>query len=375
MKKNYWRIMIGFIAIITISLAALSWNEPETSRKTIPTPKIVLRAIHKNNIIASVKNAVAQLEQATFNQMVPNKIIAKAFEESRFSKAENLYNGTTFWSMNFYARHAVFDEYLRKPFEDENEFYNALYAAYSGGEWYYRDADLPLEIDGPLNKARKLIMNKARNHLKKPTNLWSFYQAKKELIIGLINEKDLSQQNNLLNQLNITKSAFEIFESEEFQFAYKNYIEARKKWWKELIAEDTARKAYNEATNNLIKGIERDDEFYKQVTMRSWIISNGRRSKVTVAIPEDRKELYRIFEEKELEFDSADRTSMATCNRIDRARGGMDTLSPNIWSSLFAGRRFSEGGSELIKVYIQITDDLIKTLERIRAFETPTTLS
>jgi len=356
MKKNYWKIVVGFCLIIVTSLVSLGLNRCDTP-------------IGKMSIIKGVEDAVTQLQQIAFNQMISDEIIAKAitktFEEIRWAKGEC---GTTFWSTNHYARHAVFNKYLRKPFKSEDELYSALYAAYSGGEWYYKDAGLPLEIDKPLNRAREIIMSKARKHLKDPKNLWSFYQAKKTLVLNLIKNKPFKQQNEFLCQIKATKKALRIFDSNErFQKAYQKYIKAYDEWWQTELVEDTACTAYFTARDKLIKGLSKDNQFRDQVMGRStsyW--GDYSRSKVTTTIPKGRQELYKIFEKKELESDNADRASFAAYKVMSGVEKKMNILTPNLWASLFAGRRFNEGGAKLVETYIRIADNLIKTLTEIQ---------
>lgn len=353
MKKNYWKIAVGFCLIIATSLIFLGQGNGQTG---------------KMSIIKGVEDAVTQLQRIAFNQMISDEIITKAitktFEEIRWAKGEC---GITFWNTNYYARHAVFNKYLRKPFKSEDELYSALYAAYSGGEWYYKDAGLPLEINKPLNRAREIIMSKARNHLKDPENLWSFYQAKKTLALNLIKSKPLKQQNEFLCQIITTKKALEAFSNKEFQKAYQKYIKAHDEWRQTELAANIAYAAYCTVINELIEGLSKNNRFRNQVLVRSMTYwGDHNRSEVTATIPQDRQELYKIFEKKELENDNTDRVSFVAYKVMRNARGRMNTFTPNPWASLFAGRRFNEGGTKLVKTYIRIADNLMETLTGIQ---------
>lgn len=275
----------------SIALAACdnSGQAPKKPEQQLKAPEAITQpAPSQKSMLSGIQSVVKGLEAKTFAALVPDSVVRSSIQEI----LENRYLQNSFGG-NTVARHEVFENELCEPFGDK--CWDALYAAYSGGEWYFQNNGIPVEADEPLNKARKLIMDKARNYLKDPQNLLTFYQSKKTIIDEELRKfADTPEKIKQLEKwLKGAEEGIQAFDDPKFQKAYAEYL-AKEKEWSDNYPND-------------------DDPEMKRFTA------------------------YQDAEKK------------------------LGELTPDLYASLFAGRRTQEN-SEVVKTWEEIAGDVRKSV-------------
>lgn len=125
----------------------------------------------------------------TFGELVPDAVVKTAVEEWT-DRADSPADG----------RYAVFEKFVcphyldgrdlvQKNGDDGDPCWKLLYAAYSGGEWYFGH-DFPgrfsLVKQQEISGTRDVIMEIARKYLRDPARLRAFYEGKKAVALEAI---------------------------------------------------------------------------------------------------------------------------------------------------------------------------------------------
>lgn len=361
------KYLLIFAAIVCLCLVVLGIS----LFKSNPKGKKEEAISSDTDIITGISVAVVKLERMTFNELIPDHVVKQALHNFLYYNKGHSAKISSFRA-NTEARHVVFEDNLQAPFKDYKQYYGALYAAYSAGserrqKWYANDDGIPFEIIPYLEKARELIMEKARAYLKDPRNLWAFYQAKKTIILSEIKEQPSEVQTDSVAWLEKAKKGLEIFSDPQFQIAYRNYHNAYSDWWNVATKKEwETASAYNEITKQLLATLS-EGEFLKQIKSRTgwnYVGQKGRpyKPEVTVAVPHEVKAIYTDYQAKEVVWADAEQAGFQAYLKMNTLKEKMDKLTPDSYASLFAGRRFQEGGNELMVIYIKIATDIITSL-------------
>ena len=187
----------------------------------------------QSDVVRDITNITEALEAKTFAALVPDSVIRKSIQEFLGQDRRDT------WAGNTVARHEVFKNELCEPFGDKCRV--ALYAAYSGSEWFFKNAGISVEADEPLDNARKIILDKARNFLRDPRLLLAFYQSKKEIIVEELKKAAQTEEEKaqLEEWLKGVEEGLRAFDDPEFQKAYATYL-ATEKAWRETPSDDSA---------------------------------------------------------------------------------------------------------------------------------------
>ena len=243
-------------------------NEIVFTRQEIQFP--LEKAAESNSIIKELKGdfekrlgqVLANLKNKTFESMISDdsvvSLVGRLFNDQFYSKRVN-------WDSRFEILYNETVDPLKEYYGD-----NYYYQIKPIGE-FLKDHDEIWDI------GRKMIMEKARSHLKNSDNLWSLYTSKKPLVVAELKKRAYEEQEQFKAWLGNAKSGLEVFLSSKFQKKYPEYL-----------------KPYD--------GYSDDSE--------------------------------------------------------------KDPLTPDVYATMFAGRRFKEGGRDLVKAYIRIADDLLNELQR-----------
>ncbi|MBI2634461.1 hypothetical protein HYW82_02190 [Candidatus Peregrinibacteria bacterium] len=207
----------------TLALTGCKNKPANQAQESTPTRPVAAEQIpSQDDMLSGIRSVTAKLEAKTFATLVPDSIIRKSIQEFL-----DHYRQDT-WAANTIARHNVFESELCAPFG--SKCWDALYAAYSGGEWYFKNDGIPVEADEPLNQARKIILDKARDYLKDPQKLLTFYQSIKGVIVEELRKAAQTDEEKAQLELWLkgVEEGLKAFDDPKFQKAYATYLAAEK---------------------------------------------------------------------------------------------------------------------------------------------------
>lgn len=351
--KRLFIIAIALMALMGAVLTAIIIFLPTT----IPDLK---RRLDSAIMIHRANEVVANLRMATFGQLVPDSIIRQTIGRANDRRWVS-------WNANTFARHAVFRDRLLGVFDDNEKLYwDGLYAAYSGGEGYFQHYGLPVELDQPLKEVRRLIMETAREYLRDPNNLEAFYQAKKPIILDEVAKLSPKNQMKIRQWLGDAITAFRRFSKEDLK-KYQARRQAEEGWLESSRQALKASRAFEEAGNQLMAMLPLDSLLAKQVKERSgWYHQVDDRpvmKRITVAeVPTNAIELFARYRVAEKNWADAEMHNAQMYRLFSQQGEKLWENTPDEYATLFAGRRFNEGGQSLVDAYIRIADDLLANL-------------
>lgn len=258
----------------------------------------------------NVEHVVEYLGRATLPDLIPDSIVREAAKQGYAPAA---------------VRHLVFQESVCKPILGAESLvapegrhsscWWMLYAAYTAGDGkgehvydedgyaahYFNDTPLPYSTWQPVSSTRKLIMEKARDYFANPERLWAFYEAKRHIYLEEFTKLDGATQEQRVEALRDSLEWFKRF----------NDPLVREKWVAYVSAEATWEKATQE---------EREQDKPDSHSDPYW-----------------------------------DTMEIARVQLVDAiGHGGFGT-----YHVLFAGRRFREGGQELVDTWVKIAEDAL----------------
>jgi hypothetical protein len=199
------------------------------------------------------------------------------------------------------ARKVLLDRELCRPafgdrHDDAGQCWNALYYGYGNGQdnWGYQKYGIPQEMAPRVYELRKLMLEKGRKYLASPSRLRAYYTDMKPTALEAYRGLPKEKRESLAKWLNEAVTAFERFYDPDVQTRYAEYIEAYDAWWTS----------------------ERDTSSPEK--------------------ERERMQRYRVMKEKE---------------------DALHERSPNLYFTLFAGRRHAEGGKELVLMWTELLRD------------------
>lgn len=217
------------------------------------------------------------------------------------------------------ARKAFLDKYLCGPvFGDKHDGYDkqknmnsacfdVLYADNGSdvSHWYGKQG-IPVFAAPLVARFRATMMQKARDHLADPAHLRAFYEARKQLAVSYIRGLNADERKQTIECLESAQVAFATFYRPQVQEAYALVVKTEHDW----------RNHYSNP-----------DE---------------QRAGTTVS----------------LSLDQLD-DELGPFKKWEAANAHLRTVSANAGIAMFAGRRHSEGGRQVIETYATITADLL----------------
>lgn len=222
----------------TLALAGCKDNASQPEEGAPTRPVAAEQVPSQDDMLSGISGVTAKLEAKTFAALVPDSIVRKSIHEFLGHHRQDT------WAANTIARHNVFESELCAPFG--SKCWDALYAAYSGGEWFFKNYGIPVEADEPLDQARKVILDKARDYLKDPQRLLAFYQSKKEVIVDELRKAAQTDEEKaqLESWLKGVEEGLRAFDDPKFKEAYAAYLATEKASHETAFEDPTSSKKY-----------------------------------------------------------------------------------------------------------------------------------
>lgn len=350
MKKIFQFIQVSVIVVILFVWGCSKQNNDSKQNQNQNRGQMTLDEILNN------------LSAMSFSALVPDSVIVNALN--------NLPTYSSYASGS--ARYEMYMFHLGPAFKSDKELFNALYCAYSLPHWdYYKLSKEAL--DKPLNTARRLMLETARTYLRNPENLKSLYQQKKPLLVSRFQSFNIEEKTRFLEWLKNAKSAMELFYNKEFQDKYRNYLKAEADLIESRLQENNSRAEYDEFFKNKIQG---DSAINKEIRKRYCDVTDHADNDqwmMTETVPAEEKETYNAFRELDGKYTAQRIIRNKYFDEMRKAEQILSENNPDLFSFLFVGRRFLEGGKELVDAWIWIADDII--CARIRLLTSSIALS
>jgi len=250
--------------------------------------------------VMKVQQVLDRIETIAFETMVPDSVIVQAIERGADAYA---------------AREAVFDKHLCSVFgdlhRDHGKCYNALYS--SGiieGNYWYEKTGIPIGASPIVEGIRNKALTKWREFQRDPGKLISAYKLKKDLIVKTYRSLNGQRVGDINGMLISANRSFKRFYDADVQAAYLAYMEAKNLW---------------------------DESHYLK-----WAVG-------------------RPGTEEELRKQQDDAQSHSY-RLVSDASAALSKIVPDMYWTLYAGRRHKDTGKVLVATYVAISNDLLKEI-------------
>jgi len=303
--------------------------------------------------VADVWKVHERVAEMVFVKFVPDALVINIMNRA----LEGTYIETH--HMNAMAREEVFYSQLKEVYPKYNDYNDAWYFAQNPEQ---ADERVNKKVLFPLKGIRDMIMDKALDYLSDPDRLWDFYLMKKTIIIEDLKNRDL---NEVFGWLSKATSALVMSSDPKFIVLHGKMLVLENEM---DVASDVVERlhaAYLKAADDLVFGLDDEDEFKGEVMDRSlstyW--PSGQREPIRIVIPIERRELFNAYSTAEEEFDAVVKVTNELSRKKQSLYSEIVKITPDYHASFWAKRRYEQNGQKLVNKWIEIAMDIRKTFQ------------
>jgi hypothetical protein len=319
----------------------------------------------------AVQQVIDSLETAALDTLVSDRVVDEVWQGfiGKIEPNEMLSSST----VSFLGQQSVFANQLLPCFSNPLLYHNAAYAAWSedddGRNWYYQNKGVSPQVVQRMVKYKAAVMDKGRTFFTDPDHLWHLYLAKRNGLLVRHESLNRNQREKLAAWLEQVVSGLQAFNQGEFRSLHAAYLAAevdlQQAWDDERAKYIKLEQLHQKLLQTLPPGELLS--LLKSFDIEDYSDSNG--SRALVQLEKINVESYPQTIEYALavqHYLEADKREAQIYSEWQDIAVALESKTPDLYMSLFAGRRFSEGGDRLVEMYIKIAQDFLDQIKKAK---------